>query len=183
MPFAVEMFFDEKADKLVRSVWTDLARANLTSSMIDGGYRPHVTLAVFEGYASPKFEDELRFFAEKHRVFPIKLDYLGVFPRPEGVVYFGAVVTEHLLSVHAEYTRLFAPLVTSVRPYYLPGSWVPHCTLAYGLSVAAIPAAVEVCSRSMLPINAEVKEISLVEFPGHREVLTRELVRNPRDGS
>src|ERR1017187_7690048 len=116
MPFAVEMFFDETADKRVREVWDELAQANLTSSQIDGGYRPHVTLGVFEGYTSPKFENELRLFTGKHAGFPITLDYLGVFPRPEGVVYFGTVVTEHLLSVHSEYTRLLAPLVTGVRP-------------------------------------------------------------------
>jgi 2'-5' RNA ligase len=175
MPFAVEMFFDESADKLVRDVWTDLADAKLTSSMIDGGYRPHVTLGVFEGYTSPKFEDELRTFLGKHGAFPIKLDYLGVFPRPEGVVYFGGVVTGQLLSIHGEFARHFAPLMMGARPYYLPGNWVPHCTLACGLSVAAIPVAIEVCSRFTLPLIAQVGEISLVEIPKHREVLTCEL--------
>ena len=175
MPFAVEMFFDETADKRVREVWDELAQANLTSSQIDGGYRPHVTLGVFEGYTSPKFEDGLRFFTEKRGEFPIKFDYLGVFPRTEGVVYFGAVVTGQLLSIHGEFTRHFAPLMMGIRPYYLPGSWVPHCTLAYGLSLAAIPAVVEVCSRSILPIIAQVKEIGLLEIPKHREVLTCEL--------
>jgi 2'-5' RNA ligase len=176
MPFAVEMFFDENADKLVRNVWNELAVAKLTSSMIDGGYRPHVTLGVFEGYTSPEFENEFRSFIGRRGVFSVKFDYLGVFPRPEGVVYFGAVVTGQLLSVHGEFTRHFASLMMGIRPYYLPGSWVPHCTLAYGLSVAAIPAAVEVCSRSVLPITAQVKEIGLVEIPKHREVLTCELV-------
>jgi 2'-5' RNA ligase len=180
MPFAVEMFFDESADRFVHDVWTDLAQANLTSSMIDGGYRPHVTLVVFDGYTSPEFENELRFFTEKRGVFPIKLDYLGVFPRPEGVVYFGAVVTGQVLSLHGEFTRRFSPLVTGARPYYLPGSWVPHCTLAYGLSTAAIPAAVEVCSRFTLPSIAEVSKIALVEIPKHREVLTCELAGDQR---
>ncbi len=175
MPFAVEMFFDESADKRVREVWDDLARTNLTSCMIDGGYRPHVTLGVFEGYTSPQFENEFRLFTEKHGVFSVKFDYLGVFPRPEGVVYFGAVVTGQLLSVHGEFTRRFASLMMGIRPYYLPGSWVPHCTLAYGLSMAAIPAAVEVCSRFTLPLIAQVKEIGLIEIPKHREVLMREL--------
>jgi len=172
MPFAVEMFFDENADKRVRDVWGDLAQAKVNSSMIDGGYRPHVTLGVFEGYTSPEFENEFRLFTEKHNPFSVKFDYLGVFPRPEGVVYFGAVVTGQLLSVHGEFTRHFTPLMMGVRPYYLPGSWVPHCTLAHGLSLAAIPAAVEVCSRSTLPITAEVKEIGLVQIPKHQEVLT-----------
>ena len=183
MPFAVEMFFDESADKRVREVWDELAQANLTSSQIDGGYRPHVTLGVFEGYTSPKFEDGLRFFTEERGEFPIKFDYLGVFPRTEGVVYFGAVVTGQLLSIHGEFTRHFAPLMMGIRPYYLPGSWVPHCTLAYGLSLAAIPAVVEVCSRSILPIIAQVKEIGLVEIPKHRDVLTCELTGDSRDGS
>ncbi|HXI83631.1 MAG TPA: 2'-5' RNA ligase family protein [Verrucomicrobiae bacterium] len=183
MPFAVEMFCDESADKRVREIWNDLAQAKLTSSMIDGGYRPHVTLGVFEGYTSPQFENELRLFAEKRGVFSIKFDYLGVFPRPEGVVYFGAVVTGQLLSVHGEFTRHFAPLMMGIRPYYLPGNWVPHCTLAYGLSMATIPSAVEVCSRSMLPIIAQVKEIGLVEIPKHREVLMCELGGDPRDCS
>jgi 2'-5' RNA ligase len=183
MPFAVEMFFDESADKRVRDVWDDLARAKVTSSMIDGGYRPHVTLGVFEGYTSPEFENEFRLFTGKHGAFLIKFDYVGIFPRPEGVVYFGAVVTGQLLSIHGEFTRHFAPLMMGIRPYYLPGSWVPHCTLAYGLSLTAIPAAVEACSRSILPITAEVKEIGLVEIPKHRDVLTCELARNPRDGS
>lgn len=80
MPFAVEMFFDESADKLVRKVWGDLAQARVNSFMIDGGYRPHVTLGVFEKYSSPEFENELHFFTEKRGAFPIKLDYLGIFP-------------------------------------------------------------------------------------------------------
>jgi 2'-5' RNA ligase len=183
MPFAVEMFFDENADKLVRKVWGDLAQANINSFMIDGGYRPHVTLGVLDGYTWPQFENEFRSFAEKRGAFPIKLDYLGVFPRPEGVVYLGAVVTEQLLFVHSEFTRHFAGLMTGVRPYYLPGNWVPHCTLAYGLSITAIPPAVEVCSRCTLPLMTQIKEISLVEVPKHREVLTCELATGPREAN
>lgn len=95
-------------------------------------------------------------------------------------MYLGAVVTEQLLSIHSEFTSRLAGQVTGVRPYYLPGNWVPHCTLAYGLSIAAIPGAVEVCSRFTLPLITQIKEISLVEVPKHREVLTWELAADPR---
>ena len=180
MPFAVEMFFDENADKLVRDVWDDLARAKVNSFMIDGGYRPHVTLGVLESYTSPGFEDEFRSFC-KRVVFPIKFDCLGIFPQPEGVVFLGTVVTEQLLSVHREFQTRFSGLMSGVRPYYLPGNWVPHCTLAYGLSVDAIPAAVEVCSQCTFSLIGQVREIGLVEVPKHREVLTCELGADPRD--
>jgi len=175
MPFAVEMFFDEDADKLVRDVWAELARANITSFMIDGGYRPHVTLGVFEQHSSPEFENKLQTFIGNLKPFSIGLDCLGIFPRPEGVVYFGAVVTQELLSIHREFQTRFAGLMTGIRPYYLPGNWIPHCTLGYGLSLAAIPSAVEVCSQLILPVKATVTEIGLVEVPKHRDVLTRKL--------
>jgi 2'-5' RNA ligase len=175
MPFAVEMFFDDDANEVVRGVWADLAQANITTLMIDGAYRPHVSLSVFESYSSPGFQDQLRLFAKNLKPFQIKLDCLGIFPRPEGVVYFGAVVTEELLSVHCDFRARFAGLATRARAYYLPGNWIPHCTLGYGLSLDAIPSAVRVCSRAMRPITAKVKEVGLVEFPGHREVLTCEL--------
>jgi len=179
MPFAVEMFFDEKADKLVREIWEDLAQAKVNSFMIDGDYRPHVTLGVLEGYTSPGFENEFRSFCERP-AFPIKFDCLGVFPRPEGVIFLGAVVTEQLFSVHREFQTQFSKLMSGVRPYYLPGNWVPHCTLAYGLFVDAIPAAVEVCSRFTFPVTAQIKAISLVEVPKHRDVLTCELEGDSR---
>src|SRR6266436_5923177 len=164
MPFAVEMFFDENADKRVREIWDDLARAKVNSFMIDGGYHPHVTLGVLEGYTSPGFENEFRAFC-KRDALPIKFDCLGIFPRPEGVVYLGAVVTEQLLTVHREFQTRFSGLMSGVRPYYLPGNWIPHCTLAYGLSVDAIPSAVEVCSQCTFPLIAQVREIGLVEVP------------------
>jgi|SRR5579862_123940 len=175
MPFAVEMFFNKNADKLVRDVWVDLARAKITSFMIDGGHRPHVTLGVLEQYSSPTFEHELRVFTTSLKPFSIKLDCLGIFPRPEGVVYFGGVVTEDLLSIHREFQTRFAKLMTGVRPYYLSGNWIPHCTLGYGLSLDAIPAAVKVCLQATLPINAQVTQISLVEIPKHRDVLVNDL--------
>ena len=175
MPFAVELFFDPAAEQRVRDVWMELARAKVNSFMIDGQYRPHLTLGVLNEYASPAFENEFQRYTEKLEKISLKLDCLGIFPRPEGVVYLGAVVTDQLLSVHREFQNRFANLMTGVRPYYLPGNWIPHCTLAYGLSMEAIPTAIEVCSRVTFPISATVAEISLVEVPKHREVLTHVL--------
>jgi 2'-5' RNA ligase len=175
MPFAVEMFFEEDADDLVRGVWADLAQANVTSFMIDGDYRPHVTLGVFDQYSSPEFENELPTFAKGLPRLPLQFDYIGVFLQPKCVVFFGPVVTEQLLSVHRDFNSHFANLVTGASPLCPTGKWVPHCTLAFDIPRGAVPAAVEVCSRVKLRFTTEVTEIGLVEFPGHREVLTCEL--------
>ena len=172
MPFAVEMFLAEDADKLVRCVWADLAQANIASFMTDGGYLPHVTLGVFDQYSSPGFENELRAFTKSLRPLPLQFDYIGVFLQPRCVVFFGPVVTERLLSVHKDFTSRLTKLVTGASPLCPPGKWVPHCTLAFDIPLEAVPAAVEVCSRVKLRFKTQVREIGLVEFPGHREVLT-----------
>ncbi len=175
MPFAVELFFDPDADRRVCDIWSELARAKVNSFMIDGHYRPHVTLGVLNEYVSPAFEHEFQRYTKGLKQFPLKLDCLGIFPRPEGVVYLGAVVTDQLLSIHREFQTRFANLMTGARPYYMPGNWIPHCTLAYGLAIEAIPSAVEISARVTLPVNTTVTEISLVEVPKHREVLTQVL--------
>jgi 2'-5' RNA ligase len=172
MPFAVEMFFDGSADKLVRVVWDDLAKAGVTSFMIDGGYRPHVTLGVFDQFSSPEFEKEFRQFTERLQPLSLRFDSVGVFLRPKCVVFFAPVVTAQLLSVHDEFNSCFARLVTGASPLCPPGRWVPHCTLAFDIPHDAIPSAVEVCSRAPLSFTAQVTEMGLVEFPGHREVVT-----------
>lgn len=172
MPFAVEMFFDDDADGLVRGVWADLAQANVTSFMIDGNYRPHVTLGVFDQYSSPGFESELRAFIGSLQPLPLQFDYVGVFLQPRCVVFFGPVVTEQLLSVHKDFTSRFTKLVTGASPLCPPGKWVPHCTLAFDIPIGAVPSAVEVCSRVKLRFTTQVTEIGLIEFPGHREELS-----------
>ena len=175
MPFAVEMFFDEDADKFVRGVWADLAQAKITSFMIDGNYRPHVTLGVFDQYSSPGFENELRAFVGNLQPFTLQFDYIGAFLQPRRVVFFGPVVTEQLLCVHGDFNGRFTALVTGASPLCLTGRWVPHCTLAFDVPLGAVPAAVEVCSRVKLRFTTKVVEIGLVEFPGHREVLSCDL--------
>ena len=49
------------------------------------------------------------------------------------------------------------------REYYTVGRWVPHCTLAFGLSEHQIAKVVTICRQIILPISTEVKEIGLVE--------------------
>jgi hypothetical protein len=48
----------------------------------------------------------------------------------------GVVVTADLLALHAEVHAALAGRAIGHWPYYQPGSWVPHCTLAESLNEA-----------------------------------------------
>ena len=106
---------------------------------------------------------ELSTFAAGVAPFRLSFPNIGVFSTSEGVVFLGVTVTEELLSVHAAFHKIFKKHAENQREYYTVGQWMPHCTLAFGLSEAQIVEAVAVCRRIVLPTSTEVREIGVVE--------------------
>ena len=88
---------------------------------------------------------------------------IGIFSTSEGVVYLGATVTAQLLKVHTAFHEIFKKYAKEQREYYTVGQWVPHCTLAFGLSEHQITEAITVCRRIELPVSTEIKGIGLVK--------------------
>ena len=80
MPFAVELFFDTHAEKQIRDIWKAVQNAGISSPLLDGGYRPHVSLGVCNRIDVSAFEAELSSFAERVAPFPLTLSSVGVFP-------------------------------------------------------------------------------------------------------
>ena len=56
--------------------------------------------------------------------------------------------------------------------YYLPGNWVPHCTVAIDLSATEVIEAVVYCREAFQPISGQFREIGLVEFRPVKERFT-----------
>lgn len=96
---------------------------------------------------------------------PFRLSFpnIGTFSTSERVVYLGVTFTEQLLNVHTRFHKIFKKYAQEQREYYAVGRWVPHCTLAFGLSEDQIVEAVTICRQIDLPISAEVKEIGVVK--------------------
>ena len=111
-----------------------IKKAGIGSSLLIAGYRPHVSLGVCSRIDSSAFEAELSIFAENVAPFPLTLSNVGVFPGAEAVVFLGVIVTERLLDVHAAFHKIFKKYVGEQSEHYAVGKWVPHCTLAFGLS-------------------------------------------------
>ena len=160
MPFAVELFFDTEAENQILDASIAIQNAGISSSVL---YRPHVSLGVCNRIDANAFEAELSFFAERVAPFPLTLSSVGIFPGMEGVIFLGVTVTEHLLNVHAAFHKVFNTYAQEQSEHYVVGNWVPHCTLAFGLSEPQIAEAVSICRSMPLPISAEVQEIGLTE--------------------
>jgi 2'-5' RNA ligase len=165
MPFAVELFFDEAADQAVRAICHTLANAGISTTMQANGSCPHVSLGVCEEVDATRFRSALMNVAHKTPALEFSLASVGLFPTAEGVVFLAPVVTRDLLKIHEAYHAVFAEYAGSRWAYYLPGNWVPHCTLAINLPRDRIAAAVDLCRDAALPIQGRFEWVGLTQFP------------------
>ena len=163
MPFVVELYFDPSTEASIRDVWKAIDDAGISDSMPKGGYRPHVSLGVCDRLETNLLAQELTTFAAGVAPFQLSFPNIGIFSTSEGVVYLGVTLTEQLLNLHTAFHKIFKKYAEEQREYYTVGRWVPHCTLAFGLSEHQIAETVTICRQIDLPVSTEVKEIGLVK--------------------
>ena len=90
---------------------------------------------------------------------------LSTFSNRQGVVFLGLVVTRELVALHERFDALFCAEAREPWEYYRPGRWVPHCSLAFALDPAQVPAALAACADIPLPIQATLETVGIVENP------------------
>ncbi|MHC4819653.1 MAG: 2'-5' RNA ligase family protein, partial [Planctomycetota bacterium] len=83
-------------------------------------------------------------------------------------------VTDDLLELH----RRWHAASPGSNEHYLPGRWVPHCTVGILLEGPALSEALE-AARSALPIRGRFGELALITFERHALTPVECLVRLP----
>ena len=78
MPYGVMLYFDDQTEKTILNIWQSLAENNLSSSMLDAGIRPHITLAIYEELDCRPCENELVKITAKTASLPIQFTHLGI---------------------------------------------------------------------------------------------------------
>jgi 2'-5' RNA ligase len=144
-------------------MWGNLEARGLRSmaTTTHGRHRPHVSLAVAEDM-SPVHADVAAQPLRDANDLALRLGSVAVFPGRQGVLYLSVVPTMRLLSLHREiHARLLGAGVESLR-HYLPDVWVPHCTLAQGLTRDEIPVAVRAVQRLRL-IAGDAASVGMVD--------------------
>lgn len=163
MAHAVELFFAEPADAEVRSLWQRLESAGVPSmaTRTHGQHRPHVTLAVassIPGAAREALAAEVRALS----IPDIWLYTLGTFPSEESVLLLGAVVDTEVLAVHSAVHDALAGKVVHPSAYYLPGAWIPHCTLAQGITREQLSAGFAAL-QPLEPVRAPISSVGVTD--------------------
>lgn len=133
MAHALELFFDPDSEAEIRSVWDRLEAARLPSlaTRTHRRHRPHVTLAVAERIEIARLQEGRDRLAASH--LNVTLHSPAVFQR-SGVLYLSVVPTLALLRLHQQVHAALADSLVAPWGTYSVGTWVPHCTLAQGLT-------------------------------------------------
>ncbi|TCP56704.1 2'-5' RNA ligase superfamily protein [Tamaricihabitans halophyticus] len=158
---ALEAFFDEPAEEAVRELWRRLDSAGIPSLASRGKGRPHVTFAVAGGIPArsrAELASELRLLS----LPTIWLYTLGTFPTTETQLVLTAVVDAELLAVHSAIHEVLANRAKNPSAYYMPGAWVPHCTLSREIDTASLASAMSTL-HPIRPIKARVREIGITD--------------------
>jgi 2'-5' RNA ligase len=150
---ALVAFFDDEADQQVRDLWRRIGTKH--------EYPPHLTYAI-AGTIGPKIRKELREDLERLWMPDLWLYTLSSFSTVENVLMLAAVVDAELLAVHSAIHDVLAGHVKNPSAYYLPGNWIPHCTLLHSVDDEALKKAFAVVFP-VEPIRAKVREVSIVD--------------------
>jgi 2'-5' RNA ligase len=153
MAHALVVFFDDEADAKIRGLWSRIG--------VEHRHPPHLTYAV-AGTIGPKVRAALRDDLSRLWLPDLWLQTLSAFATSENVLMLGAVVDNELLAVHSAVHDVLAGKVKNPSAYYLPGNWVPHCTLAGGVSGEQVAAGFAAL-HPVEPIRAKVREMSVVD--------------------
>jgi 2'-5' RNA ligase len=124
---------------------------------------PHVTLAVCTELEVTAFTAIVRDSVETTHALECTLASLAVFPNPEGVVFLGVAPSPELVGLHGQMFERLRQIGAQVEPYWHPGQWVPHCTLAM-LPLQVIPAAIGRVIEGLAPITCVLTRILVVDI-------------------
>jgi 2'-5' RNA ligase len=165
VPYAVVLYLDDEADRLVRSIWAALDRRGVPSPGREHtGNQPHVTLALFDHCDPARVASALSPSLAAAIGIPLELVSLGFFLTPRAPAFLGVVPSPPLLHLHQRVQIIIRPFVAGNSPYYEPPNWLPHCTLAMR-ALDAVGEIIATVAGRALPIRGRAGAATLVRLP------------------
>ncbi len=171
MRYAIELTLDASTTSTLKGIEGQLAALYDSQRLDWSAIRPHVTLGICEELDLGRCEAVLSELAPE---LPLacRFDCLGAFVSDPAVVFAAPVVSADLLDLHARFHLRFGTFASGQSAYYLPGRWVPHCTLAERLPIERMPDAVRIASTIGFPLEAALNAFNIYDVRSARILRT-----------
>lgn len=170
MHVSVELFFDPESETRIQDVWALLGKLYGGPRATELGVRPHLSLTSFAAGEPTWLRTELVALAARFAHFPIDLVATESFPTTEGVVYLAPAPCRELEAIHQTFHDAIRRHGEDGHPYYRPGVWVPHCTVATDVPEPVLEDVVERARESLETSTVDVVAVGAVRYRPAQEL-------------
>ncbi|MDQ2892537.1 MAG: 2'-5' RNA ligase family protein [Pseudomonadota bacterium] len=143
-------------------------------SLRELGYPAHITFAAYRDVKSAVLREALSVF-DHERIFTARFEALATFDAASPVIWLKPNADGRLYAIH---DRIHA-LVDEDRcePYYRPGNWIPHCTVAVAIDPAQRQAALSFARRPLSRFSISFDVAEVISWPPPKPLASIELRR------
>ncbi|MBW3114612.1 MULTISPECIES: 2'-5' RNA ligase family protein [Bacillaceae] len=156
--------FDDATEERIREIWKELRAKDISYYEEEiNDARPHLTIGSYTDLNKEEYIKSLKMFYQDDRALKVVFNTVGSFLN-FGTLFLSPTVTRELLDFHTYHHDHFQTFNESANPLYLPGNWIPHCTLANKLSPEKLADGFQHCLERGYKIEAEITDIALIEL-------------------
>ena len=160
MALAVCLLFDRRSERAVRALWDRIEQLGVASlrSHTHGHHLPHVSYAVLRSWDLATVQAAI---GDVLGGPPVELAFDGVGLFRRGRTWLLAGVSADVVARQQRVVDVVMAAGAELHKHYLPGTWLPHCSLAPRVQLAQLP---EVASAvfDVLPLRATLDRAALV---------------------
>lgn len=173
--------FDDATEQLVKNIWAELHEKTISSYAYEVKDRiPHITIASYNRLNTEQFMKHMDVHYCDQSALDITFSSIGTFLQ-SGALYLAPTVTKQLLTFHENHHKNFQHFNDDPESLYLPGRWIPHCTLANRLPQEKLIEAFKYCSERIETVFAQIQEVALIDLTDKGKapiIYSKDLKRN-----
>ncbi|HDR8193291.1 MULTISPECIES: 2'-5' RNA ligase family protein [Bacillus] len=159
--YAIIAKFDRVFTNKITELQNELTNIMGTNQL--AGVEPHITIADYNELDVNLFIEKLKgFVAIQESMSAVTFPSVGTFPT-NGTIFLAPTVTDELLKLHHSYHDYFKNFHDNPNSYYVPGKWVPHCTIANHLNSTQFLSAMEYIYESFDVTTASIEKLKLIK--------------------
>ena len=157
---AVCLLFDRRSERAIRALWDHLESLGVPSlrSHTHGRHVPHLSYAVLRSWDLASVTAALSGLDAGEPV-DLGFDGIGLFRR--GRVWLLSGTAADLAARQERVAAAVAAAGADLHKHYLPGSWLPHCSLAPRAPLAQLPVLAGAVYDA-LPLHARLDRAALI---------------------
>jgi 2'-5' RNA ligase len=163
--YTFTMTLDPASSAVIDRLEAEIAAIHGQHRLYGGDLVPHITFGMFETVDLALAGEIIDEFAERFPPIPITFASLGLFVFETDVVFGTPIVTKDLLECHSWLHDRLATATAGPFEPLLPGSWVPHATLASDAPRDLLPAIIATARTFPLPMDATLERLRVARFP------------------